>query len=155
MKAVCSACTTRGLNTAGIRLLHHSSNAVVLLPSHGAVVRVASGRHDVAQIRRSQDVTRWLVDHHGFGATRPLPGVDLVEVDATTTVSFWVNYPQPAPPRPLTSAHMGCLLANLHAIPDSPPDLPRWVPLVRVSCWSCGPDSCCHVRRRAMRLHPR
>ncbi|MGH3931164.1 MAG: phosphotransferase, partial [Pseudonocardiaceae bacterium] len=117
------------MNTTGLQLLHHSSNAVVLLPSQGAIARVATGRHDVAQIRRSQDVARWLVEHHGFAATRPLPGADLVEVDARTTVSFWVNYPQHAPPRPLTSAPLGCLLADLHAIPDLPPDLPPWVPL--------------------------
>ncbi|MGH3991915.1 MAG: hypothetical protein ACRDSN_05560 [Pseudonocardiaceae bacterium] len=77
-----------------MRLLHHYSNAVVLLPGEGAVARVATGRHDVAQITCSQDVTRWLVEQHSFPATRPLPGADLVQVD-TTTVSFWVHYPQP------------------------------------------------------------
>lgn len=112
-----------------MQLLHHYSNAVVLLPGEGAVARVATGRHDVAQIKRAQDVTRWLGDQHSFPVTRPLPGVDLVQLDATTTVSFWVYYPQPSPPQPLNSAHLGRLLADLHAIPDPPGDLPPWVPL--------------------------
>lgn len=123
------ACAARGLDATGIRLLHHYSNAVVLLPAEGAVARVATNAHDVAQIKRSQDVTRWLVEAHGFPATRPLAGIELVEVDARITVSFWVYYPQPCPPQPLTSAHMGRLLADLHAISHLPPDLPRWVAL--------------------------
>lgn len=53
----------------------------------------------------------------------------LIKVDAATTVSFWVYYPQPELPQPLTSAHLGRLLADLHAIPPPPRDLPRWVPL--------------------------
>jgi hypothetical protein len=57
LTAVREACAVRGLNAAGIRLLHHYSNAVVLLPSEGAVARVATGLHDVAQIKRSQDVS--------------------------------------------------------------------------------------------------
>lgn len=128
-KAVHAACAARGLDVTGMQLLHHYSNAVVLLPGEGGVARVATGRHDVAQIKRSQDVTRWLVDQHSFPATRPLPGVDLVQLDATTTVSFWVYYPQPSPPQPLNSAHLGHLLAGLHAVPTPPGDLPPWVPL--------------------------
>lgn len=114
-------------------MLHHYSNAVVLLPHEAAVARVATGRHDVAQVGRSLDVTRWLAERHGFAATRPLPGADIVEVDTRTTVSFWVYYPQPASPQPLTSAHLGRLLADLHAIPDTPPTLPAWVPLESLS----------------------
>jgi Ser/Thr protein kinase RdoA (MazF antagonist) len=129
IEAVRRACAARGLNATEIRLLHHYSNAVMLVPHDGAVARVATGSHDVAQIKRSQDVTRWLVEEHDFPATQPLAGIDLVELDANTTVSFWVYYPQPRSPRPLTSAHMGHILADLHAITHPPNDLPRWIPL--------------------------
>ncbi|MGH3572227.1 MAG: phosphotransferase enzyme family protein [Pseudonocardiaceae bacterium] len=129
LSAVSRACAARGLDAGGMRLLHHYSNAVVLLPLEGAVARVATTLHDIAQIKRSQDVTRWLVEEHGFPATQPLPGSKLVELDASATVSFWVYYPQPSPPKPLASAHMGRLLADLHAISQPPHDLPRWVPL--------------------------
>ncbi|MGH3688266.1 MAG: hypothetical protein ACRDSM_25125, partial [Pseudonocardiaceae bacterium] len=112
LAAVRGACAARGLDTTGIRLLHHYSNAVVLLPREGAVARVTTTRHDPAQIRRSQDVTRWLAEKHGFPATAPLAGSDLVELDAQTTVSFWVYYPQPSSPPPLTSAHLARLLAH-------------------------------------------
>jgi hypothetical protein len=130
MDAVRAACTAGDLDSTGIQLLHHYSNAVVLVPAEGAVARVAAGRHDVAQIRHSQQVTRWLVEQHGFPATCPLPGTDVIEVEPSTTVSFWVYYPQPASPPPLTSAHLGCLLTQLHTIPTPPGELPRWVPLV-------------------------
>ncbi|MGH3926064.1 MAG: phosphotransferase, partial [Pseudonocardiaceae bacterium] len=86
-------------------------------------------RHDAAQIKRSQDVTRWLVEEHDFPATRPLAGSELVKLNTQTTVSFWVYYPQPCSPPPLTSAHMARLLAELHALPHPPRDLPRWLPL--------------------------
>jgi hypothetical protein len=129
LTAVRKACALRGLNTTGIRLLHHYSNAVVLLPNENAIARAATSLHDVTQIKRSQDVTRWLVEEHGFPATQPLSNSELVELNTRTTVSFWVYYPQPNPPQPLTSAHMGSLLADLHTIPHPPPDLPHWVPL--------------------------
>lgn len=129
LAAVRRACTARGLDATGIRLLHHYSNAVILLPSEGAVARVATSFHDTAQIKRSQDITRWLVDEHHFPATRPLTGSELVELNTKTTVSFWVYYPQPSSPPPLTSTHMARLLAALHAISHPPHDLPRWLPL--------------------------
>ncbi len=129
LAAVRRACTARGLDATGIRLLHHYSNAVILLPSQGAVARVATTRHNPAQIQRSQDVTHWLVAEHGFPATQPLPGSEPVELNPQTTVSFWVYHPQPSSPPPLTSAHLARLLAHLHAIPHPPPGLPRWLPL--------------------------
>lgn len=60
LATVRSACAARGLDATGIRLLHHDSNAVVLLPSEGAVARVVTGRHDVAQI--------WLATFDGLRA---------------------------------------------------------------------------------------
>ena len=129
LAAVHAACAARGLDATGIRLLHHYSNAVVLLPAEGAVARVATTRHDVAQIKRSQDVTRWLVAEHDFPATQPLAGSELVELYPQTTVSFWVYYPQPSSPPPLTSVHLARLLAELHALPHPPRDLPHWLPL--------------------------
>lgn len=129
LAAVRRACAVHGLDATGARLLHHYNNAVVLVPNEGAVARVATSRHNVAQIKRSQDVTRWLAEEHGFPATRPLAGADLVELEPTTTVSFWVYYPQPRAPQPLTSGQLGRLLASLHAISHPPRDLRRWVAL--------------------------
>ncbi|MGH3822665.1 MAG: aminoglycoside phosphotransferase family protein [Pseudonocardiaceae bacterium] len=127
--AVRRACLARGLDATGTQLLHHYNNAVMLLPNEGAVARVATRLHNTAQIKQSQQVTRWLTEEHGFPATRPLPGAEPVELEPTTTISFWVYYPQPTPTRPLTSAHLGPLLAELHAIPPPPCDLRRWIPL--------------------------
>ena len=127
--AVRRACLARGLDATGMRLLHHYNNAVMLLPNEGAVARVATRLHNAAQIKQSQQVTRWLMEEHDFPATQPLPGAEPVELDPTTTISFWVYYPQPTPPQPLTSGHLGPLLAQLHALPPPPCDLPRWIPL--------------------------
>lgn len=127
--AVHQGCAARGLDPTGMRLLHHYNNAVMLLPNEAAVARVATRLHNAAQIKQSQQVTRWLAEEHGFPATRPLSGVEPVELEPTTTISFWVYYPQPTPSKPLTSGHLGPLLAELHAIPPPPCDLRRWIPL--------------------------
>ncbi|MDT7765183.1 MAG: hypothetical protein QOC63_4603, partial [Mycobacterium sp.] len=83
------------------------------------------------RLRATQTVTSWLGRDRGFAATTPLPGADLVEVDPTTTVTFWTYYPQPpeSAGAPLTSAHLGQLLADLHHIGWPPTPLPRWTPL--------------------------
>lgn len=127
--AVHEACTTYALDTSGAYLLHHYSNAVVLLPREDAIARVTTGHHSVAQIRRSLTVARWLVDSQHFPATAPLPHTDVIRVDPNTTVSFWAYYPQPETSASPTSAHVGRLLAHLHATVDPPADLPQWLPL--------------------------
>ena len=40
-EAVRTACAARGLNVTKLRLLHHYSNAVVLLPREDAIAREA------------------------------------------------------------------------------------------------------------------
>jgi hypothetical protein len=77
-------------------------------------------------------VARWLVDHHHFPATRPLPGAEPVIREPDTAVSFWTYYPQPEPVEPLTSTHLAALLRTLHQVQAAPP-LPAWVPLASLS----------------------
>ncbi|HET9256136.1 MAG TPA: hypothetical protein VFO16_13180 [Pseudonocardiaceae bacterium] len=119
--AVRQGCAARGLDPTGMRLLHRYNNAVILLPSEHAVARVATRRHNAAQIKQIQHVTTWLAEEHSFPATRPLAGADPVELEPATTISFWTYYPQPPQPTPLTSARPAALdtLESLdHALHD-------------------------------------
>jgi hypothetical protein len=125
-----AACRARGVALEGARLIHHYNNAVYLLPSAGAVARVTIGSsgHDAA-IRAHATVSRLV--QQGFPATSPLPGVDPVEVDESSVVSFWSYYPQGARPGP-GSRELGPILRRLHdldSFDDLPVDLPVWTPL--------------------------
>jgi len=130
-EALRSASEQRQLDPTGARLIHHYSNAVYLLPAEPAIARIATGSESPERLRATQTVTSWLGRDRGFAATTPLPGADLVEVDPTTAVTFWTYYPQPpeSAGAPLTSAHLGQLLADLHHTGWPPTPLPRWTPL--------------------------
>ncbi|MFB6724829.1 hypothetical protein ACFCV3_31930 [Kribbella sp. NPDC056345] len=93
--ALATACCHEGVDATGAEMIHYYSNAVYLLPAVPAIARIATG-NDPARLRLTQTVTAWL-DGEGFAATTPLPGADLVEVDDTTSVTFWTYYPQPDP----------------------------------------------------------
>jgi Ser/Thr protein kinase RdoA (MazF antagonist) len=129
-KTLRTACEQRQLDPTGAQLIHHYSNAVYLLPREPAIARIATGSQSPARLRTTQTVTSWLGDR-GFAATTPLPGVDLVEVDSTTSVTFWTYYPQPPAGTcdPLTSDYLGSLLHELHAAGEPPVELPPWTPL--------------------------
>lgn len=130
-EALRAACEQRQLDPTGAELIHHYSNAVYLLPAEPAIARIAVGNESPERLRATQIVTSWLSRERGFAATTPLAGVDLVEIDPTTTVTFWTYYPQPTPGQgePLTSAHLGQLLHDLHLTGWPPTPLQRWTPL--------------------------
>ncbi|WP_373864341.1 phosphotransferase family protein [Nocardia salmonicida] len=123
-----AACTARGLSPVGAHLIHHSSNAVFVLPEHQAVARISTGAADLPRAVRTRGLTETL-SQRGFGATAPLPEAEPLVVD-DHDVSFWNFYAQPtAAPAP-TSRELGRLLRRLHslAVPTQI-ELPRWVPL--------------------------
>ncbi|WP_063125124.1 MULTISPECIES: phosphotransferase [Nocardia] len=123
-----TACTAHGLSTAGARLIHHSSNAVFVLPEHNAVARISTGAADLPRAQRTRALTLSLADA-GFGTTTPLPHATPIIVDGHD-VSFWVYYPQPTGQPSPTSRELGTLLRTLHstAVPTHV-ELPQWVPL--------------------------
>ncbi|MFE3757914.1 phosphotransferase [Nocardia tengchongensis] len=128
--ALQAACATRGIDCAGAQLIHHSSNAVYVLPGSAAVARVSTKEASGHQAIRSSKVTRWLSETHQFGAMAPLPGVEPVQLDESTAVGFWVYYPQPSEKAAPTSRELGTLLRSLHALPAPPPiELDTWTPL--------------------------
>lgn len=124
--ALAIACQHNGLDPAAARMIHHYSNAVYLLPAVPAIARIATGANP-ARLRVNQTVTDWLGEQ-GVAATTPLPGTELVEVDDTTTVTFWTYYPQPdrgTTPQ-LTSGHLGTLIKQLHQTGAPPTELADW-----------------------------
>lgn len=129
------ACETAGLDSSGLRLIRHYSNAVVLVPhvgAVGAVARVALGRHDRAQVQRSLWVTRWLRER-GFPTVIPLAGIGVQTPKPEVSVSFWEYLPQPEPPRRFDSADLACLLARLHELRVPRGELADWQPLASLA----------------------
>lgn len=118
-----------GVDPAGVRLVHHYSNAIYVLPAANAVARVTWGGDALELVPRSQAVARWLVREQGFPATEPLADTSPVTVDGAV-VSFWAYYPQPGhADSSQTSARLAVLLRLLHDTPPAPVVLPAWVPL--------------------------
>lgn len=129
-RAVRTASALRGLNAARAQLIHHYSNAVYYLPEPRLVARVTLGADAGRRLAVAQQVVGWLVDHHHFAATAPVPGAEPVQVAEQVTVTFWRYYHQPEATAAPTSDHLGRLLRSLHGIAGAPPvPLQRWVPL--------------------------
>jgi hypothetical protein len=124
------ACLAAGLDAGKATLLHHSSNAVYLLPTERAVARVTFGSQALPRALNTQIITRWLVDAERFPATEPLPGTSPIAVDDVSVVSFWTYYPQPESRSSPTSAHLADLLYQLHHAGEPPAQLAPWIPLV-------------------------
>lgn len=138
--ALIIACRHNNLAADGAQLIHHYSNAVYLLPAVPAIARISRGA-DPAALRATQTITDWL-GRQGFGATTPLDGAELVEIDAAA-VTFWTYYPQPDPSdtEPLTSQHLGELLSALHRTGQAPAALAEWRPLESLSRAINSPDA--------------
>lgn len=133
------ACAERGLSLTGSRLIHRYTNAVYLLPAEQAVARITTGDPRHAQVAHA--VAGWLADEVGLAVTAPLRDMPPVAVNASTTASFWVYYPQPEDFGPLTSAHLARILRPLHAVEDVPFELETWQPLVSLTAVLNEPEA--------------
>lgn len=150
------ACAARGLSAADAKLIHHSSNAVFVLPEHNAVARISTGAADLPRALRTRTLTESL-SRGGFGATAPLSGAEPLVVN-DHDISFWTYYPQPGQTPPPTSRELGTLLRRLHslAVPDQV-DLPRWIPLESLQAALTDPRTeseylHVHERRRLLEM---
>jgi Ser/Thr protein kinase RdoA (MazF antagonist) len=112
------------LSASGARLLHHYANAVWLLPTHPAIVRISESALAHAKAATNVAVCQWLVDQHRFPATAPL-STEVIVLDDHTAATLWTYYPQPADLSP-TPAQLGSLLRRLHALAPPPVELPTW-----------------------------
>jgi Ser/Thr protein kinase RdoA (MazF antagonist) len=117
-------CSRAGLSASGAQLLHHYANAVWLLPTHPAIVRISDSALVHAKATTNVAVCQWLVDQHQFPATAPL-STDVIILDGHTAATLWTYYPQLANLSP-TPAQLGGLLRRLHALAPTPVELPTW-----------------------------
>jgi len=131
-RALESACKERRLSTTGAKLIHHYSNAVYLLPEERVVARLTH-EGSIRLVRLSQTIVSWLTKHTAVAATAPMPVTDAVAVDEKTIVSFWTYYPQPNDGPQPTSAHLACILRDLHDAAHPPSDVERWQPLTSLA----------------------
>ncbi|WP_433717140.1 phosphotransferase enzyme family protein (plasmid) [Nocardia sp. CA-084685] len=131
-----AACELAGLNAAGAHLIRAHSNSVWLLPSESAVVRIGHNEHKGLRSRASLTLVRWLAAHQ-VPVTEPLldEAIDI----GTTTVTFWHYYPQESRGEPPMKA-LGTILAQLHALPAPPVDLPDYPPLEGFTATLANPE---------------
>ncbi|WP_067468726.1 aminoglycoside phosphotransferase family protein [Nocardia amamiensis] len=128
LAALRSACEAYGFDPTGAELIHHSSNAVYVLPQHRVVGRVSTIETDADRPRRTYEVTQWLIERHDFAATAPLPGAQPDQFNGYT-VGFWHYYPQTSSTPGPTSKELGRLLRSLHAVPTPQIELQQWTAL--------------------------
>ena len=98
-----------------------------LLPEEQAVARVSPDEHQGLRAKSSVALAHWLVSQ-GFPATEPVLDY-AIDIDETTTVTFWRYYPQ-SRHTPPPARELGRLLRQLHTLPAPPFELPKYRPLM-------------------------
>ncbi|WP_309241251.1 aminoglycoside phosphotransferase family protein [Nocardia sp. BSTN01] len=129
-----AACAEANLNYTDAQLIRAHSNSVYLLPGERAVVRIGRQDHGL-RARASLTLTRWLSER-GVPVTEPLLD-HAIDVDACT-ITVWRYYPQDTRPAPPMRA-LGAILAQLHALPRPPIELPAYPPLARFTAVLADP----------------
>jgi len=111
------ACAAASLDPTGAELLRGHTNAVVRLTSAPVVVKIARRGTPVAEVQRTVQFVRWLMDR-GFPTVdlHPVPQQPVV-VDGHP-VTFWRYLPQPE--QPVSAAQIAKPLYTLHNLPAPP-----------------------------------
>lgn len=109
------ACRSVGIEATEPKLLRHQTNAVYLIEAAAAVVKVARPDYAIDDIRRTVDLTRWLV-------ARQFPTVPLCDVEQPaiidgSAVTFWHYLPQV---KPISAPDIAGPLRDLHQLPKPP-----------------------------------
>src|SRR5216683_1679473 len=108
-------CRKTGLNPEGAKLLRHQTNAVYRLEAERTVVKIARPDYDVEHVKRTVDLTRWLLD-------RKFPTVPLCDIAQPvivdgSAVTFWRYLRQTLP---ISAADIAQPLRKLHELPPPP-----------------------------------
>ena len=82
------ACATLQLGCADVELIRLGENAIYALPEAGVVVRIARGRHHLADVEKELRVARWLADAD-VPATRPTSGLPQPYEQDGVVLTFW------------------------------------------------------------------
>ncbi|PPJ36418.1 phosphotransferase [Nocardia nova] len=121
-----AACEEAGLDAQDAQLMRAHSNAVWLLPSSHAVVRIGRKQHRGLRFEAGLALTRWLAERD-IPVTEPLMDHAIEINDATVTV--WRYYPQSADRGEPPMRDLGAILRRLHALPRPPLELHPYPPL--------------------------
>src|SRR5262245_16423506 len=113
------ACRKAGLDARGAELIRHQSNAVYLLTTAPVIVKIARPDDSLEQIRRTVDLTRWLMSL-GF-PTVPLLDIEQPVIAGRAVATFWRYLPQH---RPIEAGDIAGPLRQLHELPPAPVRLP-------------------------------
>ncbi|WP_030459486.1 phosphotransferase family protein [Kitasatospora sp. NRRL B-11411] len=111
-----TACRHAGVDASDAKLLRGHTNAVYLLESAGAVVKIARAGTPVDDVRRTVALVQWLM-------AMKFPTVELLPVEQPVlvgphAVTFWRHLPQPRQAVP--AAHLADPLRTLHQLPLPP-----------------------------------
>src|SRR5271165_226197 len=109
------ACRSVGIEPAEPKLLRHQTNAVYLIETAAVVVKIARPEYAIDDIRRTVDLTRWLVAQQF--PTVPLCDVDQPAVIGGSAVTFWRYLPQQ---KPISAPDIAGPLRELHYLPKPP-----------------------------------
>lgn len=118
-----AACRLAGLETRGMELLRHQSNAVYKLATAPVIVKVA--RPGVKHSDAVVSLVRWL-STHGVPTVALVPGLDQPLTLAGCAVTFWQYLPQT---RPVRACDIAEPLAMLHHMPPPAMSLPPLAPV--------------------------
>jgi Phosphotransferase enzyme family len=121
------ACRFVGLDPVGAILARLGENAMYRLPSESVMVRI--GRSEEAA-RKEAHVAQWLASHE-FCAVRSAGDWDQPVIVDSLPVTFWEFIHEDM--RPVTSADLGQMLRQLHALPEPTSfQLPGFSPMPKV-----------------------
>jgi hypothetical protein len=121
------ACRFVGLDPSGAILARLGENAMYRLPGESVMVRI--GRSEEAA-RKEAHVAKWFASHE-FCAVRPTGDWDQPVIVDGLPVTFWEFIHEDM--RPVTSADLGQMLRQLHALPEPTSfQLPGFSPMPKV-----------------------
>ena len=113
-----------GLSIRGARLLKFTNNAVVLLPTAGAVLRIAGSEEVRARVPVVVAAARWL-EALGLPAVRLHPAAPQALDVGGHLVTVWQAVEASA--SPADAADLAGILRGLHTVDAAPPaELPAW-----------------------------
>ena len=110
-----AACQRSGIECSDAELLRHQSNAVYLLRHAQIVVKIARPESAIEDIRRTVDLTRWLMELQF--PTVPICDINQPLIVDGSAVTFWQYLPQK---KPISAADIAAPLRMLHHLPMPP-----------------------------------
>jgi aminoglycoside phosphotransferase (APT) family kinase protein len=125
LTAALAASRTSGITADEIVPLRQHAASIFLAPKEAVVLKV-SPIFQTTQLATSIEFVRWLLSK-GFPATEPIDLPQPLKI-GPYAVTLWCHYPQ-SRAEPPSAGRLGSLLRELHALGESPVDLPSYEPL--------------------------